>query len=80
MFIECAEEMTDSSMRNEGTRMDEDESGWSKVTYRRSRTTPCVQCTAIGMDLQLWNEDLGKYDREVKTGKLKVVGRKRKNT
>lgn len=39
-FVECAQEMADSSAREEETHMDVQETGWSTVTYRRPKTTP----------------------------------------
>lgn len=41
-FLECAQEMVDSSAREEETEMNLEEAGWSRVTYRRPRTTPSV--------------------------------------
>lgn len=36
-FIECAQELVDASARDEEVRMEIDEPGWSRVTYRKPR-------------------------------------------
>lgn len=38
-FVECAQDMVDESAREEEARMELDETGWNRITYRRPRTT-----------------------------------------
>lgn len=38
-FVECAQEMIDASARDEDARMELDEPGWNRVTYKRPRVT-----------------------------------------
>lgn len=41
-FVECAQQMIDSTAREEETKVEVEETGWNKVTYRRPRTTPAA--------------------------------------
>lgn len=38
-FVECAQEMVDSCAREEDTRMEVEETGWSRVSYKQPRAT-----------------------------------------
>lgn len=39
-FIECAQEIVYFNARDEETHIEVEETGWSRVTYRRPRTIP----------------------------------------
>lgn len=61
--------MIDSSMREEETRKEVENTEWSRVMYRHLKTTPTVwkkkepTYSRVGRDPKVWNENNGKLDQ-----------------